>query len=127
MTVKELFDTIDRMRPNAYTEMEKIAMLNTLEGRIYTEIINRAEGKDLFFHPFREGEEERELIVPVPYTNIYVFYLASMIDFYNGDSGRYNDSIVMYNQAWEDFAAHYRREHKPKQTNLTGMIPERWW
>ena len=52
--------------------------------------------------------------------------MAAMIDFYNGDSGRYNDTMVLYNQAWEDYAAHYRERHKPKQTNLTGMIPRRW-
>lgn len=117
---------MDTIRPNAYTDGEKIAMLNTIEGRIYTDILEQAEGFDKEFLPFREGEEERELMVPVPFTDVYLYYLAAMIDFYNGDSGRYNDTMVLYNQAWEDYAAHYRERHKPKQTNLTGMIPRRW-
>ena len=103
-------------------------MLNTIEGRIYTDILEQASDFEGKFLPFEEGEEERELMVPVPFTDVYLYYLAAMIDFYNGDSGRYNDTMVLYNQAWEDYAAYYRERHKPKQTNLTGMIPHgrRW-
>lgn len=123
MTVRKLLTMIDQMRPNAFTDAEKLQFINTVEGRIYSEILNKAEGDESVFVPFQEGEEERELIVPVPYTDIYIYYLASMIDFYNGDSGRYNDSMVMYNNAWDAYAAHYRETHKPKQTVLTGMLP----
>lgn len=126
MTVRELLAAVDTIRPNAYTDGEKIAMLNTIEGRICTDILEQAENFEGNFFPFQEGEEERELAVPVPFTDVYIYYLAAMIDFYNGDSGRYNDTMVLYNQAWEDYAAYYRERHKPKQTNLTGMIPRRW-
>ncbi len=128
MTIREVLARVDTIRPNAYTDGEKIAMLNTIEGRIYREILEKTADFTGEFIPFQEGEEERELTVPVPYTDIYVFYLAAMIDFYNGDSGRYNDTMVLFNQAWEDYAAHYRERHKPKQVNLNGMIPHgrRW-
>lgn len=125
MKIRELFANIDQMRPNAFTDREKLYFLNTIEGRIYKEILQKAEGDDSVFQVFQEGEEERELIVPIPYTDIYLYYLAAMIDFYNGDSSRYNDTMVLYNQAWEDFAAYYRQTHKPKQINLTGMMPRR--
>ena len=87
MTVKELFDLVDQIRPNAFTEREKLHF--------------------------------------IPYTDIYIYYLAAMIDFYNGDAGRYNDTMVLSNTAWNDYAAYYREKHRPKQTNLFGMIPER--
>ena len=125
MTAREALATIDTTRPNALTDGEKIAFLNTIEGRIYREILEKEEDFAGAFIPFREGEEERELVVPIPYTDIYIYYLAAMIDFYNGDSGRYNDTMVLFNQAWEDYAAYYRQTHKPKQTNLTGMINRR--
>lgn len=128
MNVRELLAHIDQIRPNAYTDAEKIDMLNTIEGRVYTDIFLKAKDFEGEFIPFREGEEDRELAVPVPFTDLYVFYLASMIDFYNGDSGRYNDSVVLYNKAWDDYAAYYRENHMPKQTNLHGMIPHgRGW
>ena len=37
MTIRELLARVDTIRPNAYTDGEKIAMLNTIEGRIYRE------------------------------------------------------------------------------------------
>lgn len=129
MKVRELLATLDRMRPNAYTDAEKLGFLNTIEGRIYKEIFEKAEGAEEKFRPFSEGEEERMLAIGMPYEDIYIYYLAAMIDFYNGDAGRYNDTIILFNQAWADYAAYYRRTHKPKQTNLRGMLakelPER--
>ena len=125
MTIREILTQADTLRPNAYTDGEKIHWLNTLEGRIYTEIYRRAEDFTGEYLPFKEGEEERELSVEAPYTDLYLFYLMAMIDFFNGDVARYNDTMVLYNQAWEDYAAYYRRQHKPKGESLTGMLPQR--
>ena len=129
MKVREILTMIDQLRPNAYTDKEKIDMLNIIEGRVYTDIMSKAEdGLSWTFIPFEEGQEERELVVPAPFTDLYFYYLAMKIDFFNGDAGRYNDSIVMYNRAWDDYAAYYREHNKPIQTNLTGMIPHgRGW
>jgi hypothetical protein len=126
MKVRDILVEIDQTRPNAYTDGEKIKWLNNIEGRVYTDILQKAEGFDGEFIPFAEGDEDRELVVPVPFTELYAFYLASRIDFYNGDSGRYNDTLVLLENAWDEYAAYYRENHKPRQTNLHGMIPHGW-
>lgn len=126
MKVREVLATVDQLRPNAYTDEEKINMLNTIEGRVYTDIFQKAEGFEGEFIPFKEGQEERELAVPVPFTELYIFFLMSRIDFLNGDSGRYNDTMVLLQNAWDEYAAYYRENNKPKQTNLHGMIPHGW-
>jgi hypothetical protein len=126
MKLREILTTIDQIRPNAYTDAEKIAMLNTIEGRVYTDIFQKAEEFEGAFIPFEEGQEERELAVPVPFTELYIFFLMSRIDFLNGDSGRYNDTMVLLQNAWDEYAAYYRENNKPKQTNLHGMIPHGW-
>lgn len=122
MKLREILTTVDQIRPNAYTDAEKIAMLNTIEGRVYTDIFQKAEGFEGTFIPFEEGQEERELAVPVPFTELYIFFLMSRIDFLNGDSGRYNDTMVLLQNAWDEYAAYYRENNKPKQTNLHGMV-----
>jgi hypothetical protein len=126
MKVREILAEIDQIRPNAYTDGEKIGFLNTIEGRVYTDIYQKAEGFEGEFVPFKEGEEDRELSVPVPFADLYLYFLMAKVDFHNGDSGRYNDTMVLYNDAWDQYAAHYRENHKPKQTNLHGMIPHGW-
>lgn len=127
MNIREVLATIDQLRPNAYTDAEKIAMLNTIEGRVYTDIFQKAEGFEGEFIPFEEGQEERELAVPAPFTDVYKYYLMAQIDFLNGDSGRYNDTMVLLQNAWDEYAAYYRENNKPKQVNLHGMIPYRGW
>ena len=52
MTIREVLARVDTIRPNAYTDGEKIAMLNTIEGRIYTDILEQAEGFDKEFLPW---------------------------------------------------------------------------
>ena len=127
MKLREILATIAQIRPHAYTDAEMITLVNTIEGRVYTDILMQsADFKGDEFDPFKEGEEERELAVPVPFTDLYIYYLASRIDYFNGDVDRYNDSMVLYNDAWDAFAAHYRRNNKPKQTNLHGMLPHGW-
>lgn len=125
MTVREILTMADGIRPNAYEDREKIYWLNTIEGRIYKEILNVRDGYDDTFIPFEEGEEERELAIKVPYTDIYLYYLAAMIDIANGDSNRYNDTMVLFNTAWDDVAAYYRREYKPRVQKLKGMLARR--
>ena len=129
MKVREILTEIDQTRPNAYTDGEKIQWLNTIEGRVFAEIMSKADDELYWvFIPFEEGQEERELVVPAPFTELYIFFLMSRIDFFNGDSGRYNDTMVLFNNAWDEFAAWYRETNKPIQTNLHGMIPHgRGW
>ena len=127
MKIREVLTFIDQARPNAYTDGEKIHWLNIIEGMVYREIFQKAEGFDRELVPFEEGQEERELAVPAPFTELYHFFLMSRIDFFNGDSARYNDTMVLLENAWDEFAAWYRENNKPKQTNLHGMIPHRGW
>lgn len=67
MNLRELLTTVDQLRPNAFTDAEKIRMVNTVEGRIYKDILSKYEGEEPVFVPFAEGQEERELVVPVPF------------------------------------------------------------
>lgn len=39
MTIKEVFDFVDSMRPNGFTEAEKTIWLNEVEGKIQTEVM----------------------------------------------------------------------------------------
>ena len=61
---------------------------------------------------------DTELIVPAPYDEVYLFWLQSKIDYWNGEMGKYNNSIMMYNQAYENFEKAYNREHKPISKKL---------
>ncbi|MBR2478919.1 MAG: hypothetical protein IKB47_00760 [Clostridia bacterium] len=116
MTIMECLNRIDTIKPNSYSQSEKIKWLSTLDGIIKTEIIDTHEGGEKI--PFKGyGDDEpisTELLVPPPYDEIYLFWLESKIDYWNGEIDRYNNSNEMYNAAYTSFARYYNRSNKPK-------------
>lgn len=120
MTIIEAINRIDAVNPNNYTQPEKVAWLSTLDGVIKKEIIDTHEGAEaVTFAGYNEETPlDTELLVPAPYDEVYLFWLQSKIDYWNGEMGKYNNSIMMYNQAYENFEKAYNREHKPISKKL---------
>jgi len=64
-----------------------------------------------------EKDMDTVLLVPEPYSSLYVKYIAAQVDYYNGEIGRYNNSMVMFNMALASFADFYNRTNMPRQDN----------
>lgn len=120
MTIIEAINHIDAINPNNYTQPEKVAWLSTLDGVIKKEIIDTHEGAEAFiFNGYTEETPlDTELLVPAPYDEVYLFWLQSKIDYWNGETRKYNNSISMYNTAYSAFENAYNREHKPITTKF---------
>lgn len=116
MTIIEAINRIDAIKPNGYTQDEKMRWLSTLDGIIKTNIIDTHEGAEgvVFDGYTEETNLTTKLLVPAPYDEIYLFWLESKIDYWNGEMGRYNNSISMYNTAFAEFSKYYNRTHMPK-------------
>lgn len=116
MTLMEAIHRIDTIKPNSYTQAEKIKWLSALDGIIKTELIDTHEGaENVVFNGYTEETElNTTLLVPHPYDDIYLFWLESKIDYWNGEMGKYNNSITMYNEAYSNFERYYNRKNMPK-------------
>lgn len=55
-----------------------------------------------------------ELLVPEPYAQLYFYYLQSKIHLALGETGRYQNMAVLYENAYGDYAKEYHRTHMPK-------------
>ncbi len=119
MTLKEAINTCDGLRVNDYAEAEKIAWLSNLDGMIKKEIIDCHEGSQqvTFSGYTAETPDNTELLVPEPYSDLYIKYLFAQIDFNNAEFTRYNNSMVMFNYAYQQYADAYNRNHMPLQRN----------
>ncbi|MDD3692591.1 MAG: hypothetical protein PHX02_01625 [Oscillospiraceae bacterium] len=119
MTITQAISRCDAAKPNQYIHSEKIRWLSSLDGMIFNEIIKAHEGADAveFDGYTEETDSSTVLLVPEPYSDLYLYYMFSMIDFHNAEYARYNNSISMFNNAFENFAAHYNRRHPPLQNN----------
>lgn len=115
MTIIEVIQSIDVVKPSRYDQTQKIKWLSTLDGTIKKEIIDSHEGgESVVFNGYTdETNLTTKLLVPAPYDDVYIRYLEMQIDYANGEYNRYNNSKTMFNAAYSDFEKFYNREHMP--------------
>lgn len=115
MTIFEAISRIDAVKPNSYSQNEKVNWLSTLDGIIKTEIVDTHEGsEEVTFNGYNvDTALTTELLVPAPYDEVYLFWLESKIDYWNGETGKYNNSVLMYNTAYSAYEKFYNRTHMP--------------
>jgi hypothetical protein len=116
MTILEAINRTDRIKPNTYSQPDKVRWLSTLDGVVKNEIIDTHEGgEDVKFEGYNdETLLTTELLIPAPYDEVYIRYLEMKIDYANGEFGKYNNSTVAYNTAFSAFEKYYNRDHMPK-------------
>lgn len=115
MTIIEAINRIDLIKPNTCTRQEKTRWLSTLDGLIKSEIIDKHEGaENVVFKGYDENTDPTTvLLVPAPYDELYLFWLESRIDYWNGEYAKYQNSYVMYNTSYAAFEKFYNKTHKP--------------
>ena len=116
MTLMEALHRIDTLKPNTHSQAEKIKWLSTLDGIIKTEVIDTHQGGEgVIFNGYEDDTDLTTiLLVPAPYDEIYLFWLESKIDYWNGELGKYNNSIQMFDEAFSTFQKYYNRTHMPQ-------------
>lgn len=116
MTIREAIDLVDLVKPNQYEDALKIKWLSKLDGQIFEEIFKTHEGcpAESFAGYNSEADDSTVLLVTDPYAmDIYNYYLQAQIDKENGEINKFNQSGVLYNDAYQAFLNHYHRTHMP--------------
>lgn len=115
MTIIEAISSLNEVKPNSYSQTEKIKWLSRLDGMIKSEIIDTHEGgENITFSGYDENVDlSTVLLVPHPFDEIYIRYLEMQIDYANNEYGKYNNSREMYNTTFEAYAKYYNRKNMP--------------
>lgn len=113
-TIKEIIDYVNSVKPSQYTQAQMIEWLSEIDWQIYKEIIlNHEHEIELAFNGYTTEDLDKELIAEEPYANlIYVAYLESKIDYNNEEYSKFNNAMVMFNNAYQNYHAYYKRTHK---------------
>lgn len=102
MKAIEAIRRVDILEPNQYAVDQKLRWLSLLDGQIYEELISAYEPGEEKPVEYLSGDEE--LLVPMPYAeSIYCRYLQAMIAAENFESAKYNQQIVLYNGAFQQY------------------------
>ena len=116
MTINKAITQIDYIKPNGYTLSDKIGWLSIVDGMIKNNIIDTHEGgEEVTFNGYTDFTPlDTELIVKAPYDELYISWLSSKIDYYNGEYPKYNNNIIRFNDTLTAYTNHYNRTHMPK-------------
>ena len=117
-TVQEIIGRVDDVKPNAYSNAQKVAWLNELEGNIQLEIYLKKVDELTRLETVND-----DLLVPFPFDSIYNYYLQAMIDFHNGEYDRYENTYAMYNSKLEDYMVWYTT-HYPTVGSIVRGVTE---
>jgi hypothetical protein len=117
MTINEAITKLRAVKDHGYDDKTLVGWISELEALIYHEIVVHHEGSDDQPRgPYSiDTDMDTVLFVPDPYSDVYVKYLETQIDYHNREFPSYNNSAALYNKALSAFAAWYIRNNMPKQ------------
>lgn len=123
MTIKKAIADLAEIKPHQYSDTKIVELLYKLDAQIYDEVIikhqntNETGNGDLERPAAYDAEQDinKELLVPDPYSDMYLSWLAAQVDYWNGEYTRFNNTITMYNNDYDIFASWFTRTHMPKQ------------
>lgn len=120
MTVLEAITQLQAVKENQYDDKTLVRWISDLEGMIYNDIVKWHAGcEDIPHGPYNvDSDMDVVLLVPEPYSDVYIRYLSAQVDYHNAELKRYNNSMIMYNMALQTFADWFNRQTLPKQDNV---------
>jgi len=100
MKVAELFEYVDEILENAFTDKTKRRWLNQIEAEIQVDVLlTAAEG----VIQYGEGDNDAELIAPPPYDQLYHEYLFWQICLAQQEVERANNYAATFNRAYNEY------------------------
>ena len=120
MTIIEAITQIDSLKHNTYSQEQKVQWLSRLDSMVKRLIIDTHEGgEDVEFSGYCSTTDmHTEMLVPAPFDEMYLRWLEAQIDYTNGEYGKYNNAIVMFNTSWKEYQNYYNRTHMPKGKSI---------
>ena len=116
MTLGEALEEIDALRPNDCSREEKLLWLSGAEEALLAEVFSGHEGVpcETFAGYDTSAPPDTPLLAQGPGSReVYLGWLENRIDYWNGDTERYNNSSLMLRAAWTAFARYWNRTHRP--------------
>jgi hypothetical protein len=116
MNIQEALDFADQMKPNMMSRQVKIAYLQEIDQLIYEEILLKHEHtpeEEVMPEYDTDTPDGTELLVPDPYSMLYVYWLMSKIDLLNMELDKYNNDRALFENAYDTMSDWWTRTKMP--------------
>lgn len=96
MTIRQIIQRTDLMKPNPYPTVTKVLWLSELECMIQKQILLLPDADIVIYDA--ATSPDTEVLLGAPEVGLYTAYLVAMIDLFNGETERYNTSAAFFNR-----------------------------
>lgn len=117
MKLKEAIELTLEFRDTAISEEKIKNFIENCDKSLFKNTVLTHEGYENH-KPFEERyplDADDELIAGDEHSYLYVYYAMAQIDFFNAETERYTNSMIMYNNSLNEFKKEYTRLHLPLQ------------
>ncbi len=111
MTINEAIVKFRRLKPNQMDVNDVLAWLTNVDQTVTIEVLQPRTDSVLAL-PVYNAIDDTELLIPSPYADAYMYYLAAMVDFWTLDIKGYNNSLYAYTTMLGNYKDYYNRMHK---------------
>jgi hypothetical protein len=123
MTINEAIAQVDRLRDNNVPNDVKVSWLSRTDHAVYNELMQGREGAEgMTFTPYTEDDGTKELLVPPPYDELYIYKLEAQIFYEQREIKKYESSMALYNAAMTEYSRKYIRDHRE-----IASTPTKYW
>lgn len=122
MTISEAINEVNNLKPNEYGAEEKIKWLFRLDQQIKQEICDAHaynEGESATVENYDSEHMSTVLLVPAPYDELYIHYLAAQIDYYNREYEGFSATNALFQSCYDSFRNRYNATHTPLTAKKT--------
>lgn len=118
MTLAKALENFDAERINKVSLERKIQWISQLDHKIHSEIL-AVRGDGAFEGYSVNTPHTTELKAPDDYGEIYTLYLNMKLDYMNGETGRFNNSAMLFNRMYKEMHDSInRRVAVPRKTKI---------
>lgn len=118
MRIIDAINEADTLKPNDFPASIKVLWLYRLDLRIKRDIIDTHEYNDdeeeVTIPEYSPDNTEQELLVPEPYSEMYVHWLSAQIDYNNLEYEGFNACNAMFESVRQSYRNSYNQSHMPK-------------
>ena len=116
MLVNDVIDQVNTLKPHPYENESLVQWLNECEGMVQTRVMLMAPIETIRYS--WPADKNTELLVGPPHDKLYPAYLMAQIDYNNGEYGKYQNSMAMFNAYFGEFMRWFATVYRPADTNV---------
>lgn len=113
-TLASVLDEVNTKKVNPYNEEQLTAWLNKFESQVQLEVY-KTNIEELVRYD-AAIDMGKELIIPEPFTDAYVYYLYSKIDAENGEIESHNNNEALFQTAYGQFLYWFNHNNPQRLT-----------